>query len=253
MTSRAGLAAIALVVPLAAGCVASGSSGGTGPQPLGAGTTQTRPAQLPKTTDTVAALVRHGANSLASVHFTLTSRLAAGRRLTGSGTETVHAGAVTGLSATLRGAGLPRTRLVVADGTTYFRVPSGRWQRLLASGGKAPAPAVRRAAASVAPLVSPAAIVATVASGRVQLLGSGVLASVPFARYAATTPVAALTVSPARTAWTNDGVSQVRLDLRVERHGRPMVAVWRLLGAAPAAVSVHFSRYNRPARITAPR
>ena len=31
MTSRAGVAALALIVPLAAGCVASGSSGGTGP------------------------------------------------------------------------------------------------------------------------------------------------------------------------------------------------------------------------------
>lgn len=253
MTSRAGLAALALIVPLAAGCVASGSSGGTGPQPLGAaGTTHTQPAQLPKTTDTVAALVRHGANSLTSVHFTVTARLPSGR-LTGSGSETVHAGAVTGLTATLRGAGLPRTRIVDTGGTTYFRVPSRPWRQLPATGGKAPVPAVRRAVTSVAPLVSPAAIVATVASGRVQLLGSGVLASVPFARYAATTQVAAMPVSSAPAAWTAGGVAQVRLDLRVERHGRPMIALWRLQGTAPGTASAQFGSYNRAVQITAPR
>jgi hypothetical protein len=251
------LAATALVV----GACSSSGSGNPSAQPLPTAVSSL-PSKLPKTSTTLTEFMRHGLTTTGSARISV---IAHSRRdkLKSIGHETMVNGAVTGLDVTLTSSALHAVRVLLVNSVTYAHLPHGEkgkpWVALPRTGGhklSAGSRAVRNALATTVPLAAPANIVALVAAGEVKIQGTGVTASVPYARYAVTTQVSKLGKGAAiRAVLLAAHVRSVRLDLRVDGSGRPIVVQWQSRGGGAGAPDgeAQLRDYNRPVHLQAPR
>jgi hypothetical protein len=205
--------------------------------------------------------MRHGLTTTGSARITVTAR-AQGKKVQSSGHETLVNGAITGLDVTLTSPAVHKVRVLLVNSVTYAALPHGNkgkpWSAMPRTSGHKPsreAKAVQSALAATDPLVAPANIVALVTAGDVRIKGTGVTAHVPYARYAVTTQVSKLEkTAPIRVTLLAAHVRTVRLDVRVDGSGRPIVVRWQSQGGTGVpAGRAELQDYNRPVHLQAPK
>lgn len=208
----------------------------------------------------LAALLRRGASSVTSTHFTL-NMSAAGQTITGEGDQKLANGTVQAMDLTEEIGSLGKLRIIIVDRSTYAQLPpalnqSGKpWVLITKDSSN---PVVRTMAASLESVQNSASLeqftTFTTAAKRVTLVGNESLDGTPVTHYSIEMDVSKLpNNTPGQQTLLTGGVTTVPIEIYLDSEGRPAkVASNFTAQGQPVSTVITLSRFNEPVSISAP-